>query len=94
MTITIKIVYLSEIRRRYRNGSKSEKTKILDEFCLFCQNDRKHTIKILRGNEQPRKRRPGPTSKFGHPDFVAVLKDLWENMNKMCSKKMVAAFPK
>lgn len=94
MTIEIKRAYLSEIRWRYRNGSKSEKTKILDEFCLVCHYDRKHAIKILNGQIQACVRRPGPRSKYGQPDFIAALKELWECMNKMCSKKMKAAFGK
>jgi len=94
MTIEIKRAYLEEIRWRYQKGTKSEKSKILDEFCLVCKYDRKHAIKILNGNIQPRTKRPGPKSKYSDDDFLQALVDLWVQMNKICSKKMKAAFPK
>lgn len=94
MTIEIKRAYLDEIRWRYQKGTKSEKSKILDEFCLVCKYDRKHAIKILNGDIQVRTKRPGPKSKYEDNDFLQSLVELWVKMNKMCSKKMVAAFPK
>lgn len=94
MTIEIKRAYLDEIRWRYQKGTRSQKTKILDEFCAVCSYDRKHAIKILNGVIKPRIKRPGPKSKYGENEFLLVLIDLWVKMNKICSKKMVAAFPK
>ena len=94
MTIEHKRAYLEEIRWRYQKSTKSQKTKILDEFCEVCKYDRKHAIKILRGQLKPRVHRPGPQSKYGNHEFLLVLIDLWVKMNKICSKKMVAAFPK
>lgn len=94
MTIEIKRAYLDEIRWRYQKSTKSQKTKILDEFCAVCSYDRKHAIKILNGDIKPRIRKPGPKSKYGDREFLLVLIDLWVKMNKICSKKMVAAFPK
>lgn len=49
MTIEHKKAYLEEIRWRYQKSTKSQKTKILDEFCEVCKYDRKHAIKILKG---------------------------------------------
>ncbi len=40
--------YLIRIRSRYAFASKSEKKKILDEFCSVCQYNRKYAIRILR----------------------------------------------
>jgi hypothetical protein len=40
--------YLRGIRSRYSLASKSEKEKILDEFCSVCHYNRKYAIRILR----------------------------------------------
>lgn len=53
---------------------------------------RKHAIKILNGSLNPRVKRPGPKSKYQREDILKALKELWQLMNQMCSKKMVVAF--
>ena len=92
MPIEFKRAYLEEIRFRYRNSSKKAKGAILDEFCRVCDLTRKHAIKILNGSMNPRTKRPGPRSKYQREDILKALKDLWQLMNQMCSKKMVVAF--
>lgn len=65
MPIEFKRAYLEEIRLRYRNSTKKQKSKILDEFCIVCRYEsRKHAIKILNGTINPRIKRPGPKSKM------------------------------
>jgi hypothetical protein len=77
---------------RYQNGSKKNKTKILDEFCATCDYSRKYAIRILNGKVEPRKKKPGPKPKYT-PSIVMHLLALWEAMNRMCSKKMKAGLP-
>lgn len=92
MPIELKRAYLEEIRFRYRNSTKKIKGKILDEFCEVCKYTRKHAIKILKGQLTPRLKRSGPKSKYQREDVLKALRELWELMNQMCSKKMVVAF--
>lgn len=92
MPIKFKRAYLEEIRFRYRNSKKKAKGIILDEFCGVCDLTRKHAIKILKGSFNPRTHRPGPKSKYQCEDVLKALKELWQLMNQMCSKKMVVAF--
>ena len=92
MPIEFKRAYLEEIRFRYKNSKKKAKGKILDEFCGVCDLTRKHAIKILSGSQSPRTHRPGPKSKYQREDVLKALKELWQLMNQMCSKKMVVAF--
>lgn len=82
--------YLEKIRKRYKNATKRQKALILDEFCKVCELTRKHAIKLL--NEQPIAvpSRPGPKPIYGAEIEAHVVK-LWRAMNRMCSKKMVAA---
>lgn len=93
MPIQIKRAYLREIRIRYANSTKKEKGKILDEYCKVCRYTRKHAIRVLNAKVNPRTHRPGPESKYGHPEVVKALKNLWLMMDQICSKKMKLAIP-
>lgn len=92
MPIELRRAYLIEIRLRYSKSTKKKKGLILDEFCEVTKLTRKHAIKILNGKLNPRIKRPGPKSKYQRDDVITALKELWELMNKMCSKKMKFAF--
>lgn len=92
MPIELRRAYLEEIRFRYRNSTKKKKGVILNEFCEVCGYTRKHAIKILKGRLSPRIQRPGPKSKYQRSDVFLALKEMWQLMNQMCSKKMVVAF--
>jgi hypothetical protein len=93
MPIDIKRAVLREIRIRYSNSTKKEKGKILDEYCKVCKYTRKHAIRVLNAKIHPRIHRPGPRSKYNHPDVVKELKNLWLMMDQICSKKMKLAIP-
>ena len=57
--------YLQKILIRYRNSSKQEKTRILDEFCAVCDVGRKHAIWLLsRRRENKKKKRVGFPKKY------------------------------
>lgn len=92
MSNEVKRQYLDRIRERYEKATKRQKTLILDEFCKVCELTRKHAIKLL--NEQPITvpARSGPKPVYG-AEIEAHIVKLWRAMNRMCSKKMVAAMP-
>src|SRR5450755_2359451 len=92
MPIEFSRAYRREISSRYRNSTRREKSKILDEFCAVNGYNRKHAIRILNNGFGSRARRPGPTSKYNRIDVLKALKELWQLMNEMCSKKMKVAF--
>ena len=50
-----KQVLLNEIYDRYRQATRADKGKILDEFCAMCSYHRKHATRIL--NQKRYKRR-------------------------------------
>lgn len=92
MPIEMRRAYLVAIRERYLNSTKKQKTLILNEFIAVCGYSRKYAIRILRNQAQPRLLKSGPKPKYG-PQVVHHLRILWEQMNRMCSKKLVAALP-
>lgn len=92
MPIEFSRAYISEISLRYKNSTRGGKGRILDEFCAVNSYNRKHAIRILNGAVKPRVRKPGPVSKYNRVDVLKALKELWNLMNEMCSKKMRVAF--
>jgi hypothetical protein len=85
-------VYLQRLRERYKNAPRRVKSQILSEFCANSGYTRKHAIRILNCRLEPRSRRPGPKAKYG-PEVIYHLRVLWDDMNRICSKKMKAALP-
>lgn len=93
MTIELKRSYLNSIRTRYRNSTKKQKTKILDEFCATTKLSRKHAIRALNGQVKLKLIKPGRKAKYGGAEFQFHLVELWELMGRINSKKMKAAIP-
>ena len=93
MPIELSRAYINQVRLRYQNSTKKEKTLILNEFCQVCEYTRKYGIRVLTGRVQPRLKKPGPKSKYGDPTFVFHLVELWQLMGEINSKKMKAAIP-
>ena len=88
----MRLFYLDRLRERYQNAPKNLKTRILSEFCINSGYSRKHALRILNGRLEPRKHRPGPKAKYS-PEVVDHLALLWEEMGRICSKKIKAALP-
>jgi len=97
MSNTSRIEYLQSIRHRYRKANKSEKNKILDEFCKVCGYNRKYAIRLLNPKSPPfydwEKRKRGPKKKYDHPDILKVLTKIWVATNLPCSKRLKAIIP-
>lgn len=88
-----KHVYLEAIRKRYRKAKRTDKGKILDEFCSVCSYQRKYAIRLLRRKVSRTPRRPGRPSRYNQPELLAVLRKIWLATDQMCSKRLVAAMP-
>lgn len=92
MSNEVKRQYLERVRLRYLKSNKKQKSLILDEFCQVCEISRKHAIKLLHEVVREVPPRPGPKPTYGANIHEHIVK-LWHAMNRMCSKKMVAAIP-
>jgi len=61
MTLEARREYLEAIRLRYKNNTRGQRTRILDEFCEVCSYYRKRAIRILgRKDTDSRAAKPGP----------------------------------
>lgn len=91
MTYEARREYLCAIRDRYGKATKRSKGLILDEFTRSTGYSRKYAIRILSGVVEPRTRKPGPKPRYAK--VVVCLKELWEVLDRPCSKKLKAAIP-
>jgi len=89
--------YLLEIQRRYQKSDKSEKQKILDEFCNVCDYNRKYAVRIL--NQDPlsenksERTRAGPKKIYHTEGIKKFLKTVWIKTNLICSERLKACIP-
>ena len=74
---------VATIRDRYRQASKKDKGRILDEFTAITGHNRKHGIRLL---SQP----VGEEEKQAVREAVIVV---WEASNRICGKRLKAALP-
>lgn len=86
--------YLESIYLRYRQSSRAEKQKILDEFMRVCDYHRKYAIGLLnRPLPAPRQRRR-PRRAPRYPEAVIdVLAQLWAASGYLCAVRLKAALP-
>ena len=88
--------YLEAIYLRYKESSRKEKKRILDEFCATFGYHRKHAIRLLRKFKRFRKtqtKKRGRASFYSQPQILKPLKKIWLTANLPCSKRLKAILP-
>ena len=86
--------YLRAIHQRYRQGSRAEKQRILDEFCQVTGYHRKSALRLLNGpppGRAPRQRRRRPPT-YG-PQVLRVLVAIWKAAGYPWSVRLKALLP-
>jgi hypothetical protein len=85
--------YAEAIKERYRKETKSEKSKILDEFTKATGLHRKAAIRLLnRRNPAPGRKRNGRPPRYGTL-VVEALRAVWEASDRLCSKRLHPFLP-
>lgn len=93
MSHTSKMDYLRRIHRRYQQSSRSDKQRILDEFCQVTRYHRKYALRLINGPappDEPRRRRR--RAHYGAAT-VGALKTIWEAANYPWSVRLKALLP-
>ena len=86
--------YLESIYVRYRQSSRAEKQKILDEFMRVCGYHRKYAIGLLNRPlvaAVPR-RRSRRAPRYSEA-VIDVLAQLWAASGYLCTERLKAALP-
>ena len=84
---------LEALRERYRNASKIDKTKILDEFIDIAGCHRKHAIRLLTGVDPVMPEAPRLGRRIYSEAVRQALVVLWEAADRICGKRLKAILP-
>jgi hypothetical protein len=84
---------LRAIRERYREGTRDEKLRILDEFVAVTGYHRKHAIRLFNANEVAN----GATRRSRLPLYDEAVREalvvLWEASDRVCGKRLKPLLP-
>ena len=85
---------LALIRDRYRESSRKDKSKILDEFIAVTGHHRKHGIRLLAQSAESRRGVGALKGRRIYHDAVReVVILIWEASDRICGKHLKAAMP-
>jgi hypothetical protein len=93
MTRNGKRELLEAIRARYRQGSKAEKTHILDEFVHNTGYHRKYAIRLLNQRVMRKHRKKVGRRKEYQGEVVIALIKIWAICDQICSKRLHPFLP-
>lgn len=78
--------------QRYREASRAEKARILDEFVVVTGFHRKHAMRLLRGDIRRPSVRHTRRRIYEETERNALVV-LWEASDRICGKKLKALLP-
>jgi hypothetical protein len=91
---------LNALSTRYRQSSKKDKARILDEFVAVSEYHRKHAIRLLGGRrimDQSTQTGVAPNGKIGRRIYGEAVKEalivIWEAADRICGKRLKAILP-
>jgi hypothetical protein len=81
------------VAERYRTSTKSDKTRILDEFVRLTGYHRKHAVRVLRGQAAAEQPKATARSCLYDEAVRQALIPLWEASDRICGKRLRALLP-
>ena len=84
---------LGAIRSRYKEASKKDKSKMLDEFVAMTGCHRKHAVRLLRQGEDSSPRAVPRGRRIYDEAVREALTVVWEASDRICGKRLKAALP-
>ncbi len=84
---------LEALHQRYQHATKSEKTKVLDEFVAVAGCHRKHAIRLLTATRPSAPASPPPSRRTYDDAVREALIVLWEAADRICGKRLKAILP-
>jgi hypothetical protein len=83
---------IAAVGQRYREASKRDRSKILDEFAELTQYHRKHAIRVLAGGSGAAGPVPARNRLYDEAVRQALIV-LWEAADRLCGKRLKALIP-
>jgi hypothetical protein len=84
---------LAVVAARYRSGTRTEKTRIADEFAAVTGFHRKHVLRLLRTGPTDRRAASRPARRIYDEAVRDALIVLWEASDRICGKRLKALIP-
>lgn len=85
---------IKAVAARYRDGTRSEKTLVLDEFVRITGYHRKHAIRVLSGSGDALARPVRRSGRKLYDEAVGqALVVLWEASDRICGKRLKPLLP-
>ena len=84
---------LGAIRSRYREASKKDKSRMLDEFVAILGCHRKHAVRLLGQSEEVATRTVQKGQRIYDDAVRQALIVVWEASDRICGKRLKAALP-
>ena len=79
--------YTASLRRRYRAATRTEKTRLLDEFCQVTGRHRKSAIRRLGQAPRAPRGHGGRPPRYG-PEVIELLARVWQASDYLCGKRL------
>jgi hypothetical protein len=84
--------YAASLRPRYLIASRTEKGRLLTEFCRVAGRHRKSAVRLLRRRPRAAPPRAGRPRCYG-PEIIALLRAVWEASDYLCGKRLAPFLP-
>ena len=84
---------LRAIRNRYREASRKDKGRMLDEFVALVGCHRKHAVRLLRQDDKLTARSVPKGQRIYDEAVREALTVVWEASDRICGKRLKAALP-
>jgi hypothetical protein len=84
---------LRSVSDRYRGSSRSEKSRILEEFAAATGYHRKHAMRLLRAGPLSKSPTSRPLRRFYGAAVREALIVVWEASDRVCGKRLKAIMP-
>ena len=93
LTMTARDELTNALARRYRAGTRDEKTRILDEYVAITGFHRKHAMRLLRSGVTGRPANGRVGRRIYGEAVREALVVLWEASDRICGKRLKPLIP-
>ena len=84
---------IEALSERYRQGSRSEKGKILDELVKLTKSHRKHAVRLMNQGRPSKSISVRPSRRIYDEAVREALVTIWEAADRICGKRLRVAVP-
>lgn len=83
--------YVKEVNPRYHRSSKSEKSRILEEFCRVNRYNRKYAIRLLNGAPPTKQAIRRQRTPIYNNETIQVAEAIWKFSGFLCGQRLKEA---